>query len=321
MGRIGDYVRLKQWEFRYALETRNDRSKGPVDYHFTKQSYAPPYFKNGMPLENKWYGHDHWLANVVKSHLSRGNYRIEHGIMRSSPPKDTLDEDKAFSRTIFVQGNSRLEFYNREGLTAIPIGPYIRHVENADYEINEEKEIVTLFPFHSHQNNKMVDAPQHYANVNASLRSRDLRVFICLHFRDLNNATKTFFRNAMPDLDLTFVSAGLPNQNFLPRLKCILQNSAFCLTNGWGTHVGYSYELGTPMCYIRGPFEFSGSDAFVSSISQASKNMECFAYDQLSENPGAADQLLSQYWNLHNCPIAQMLPNHHHKAILECCGL
>jgi len=132
---------------------------------------------------------------------------------------------------------------------AHPLGPYIHYAEpllDPAGLAAEKKRLgrsLLVFPAHSSLYVRFsYDQQDFFRRIEELGREFD-SIRVCLYFQDvLDRSVDQYFERGYE-----CVSAGhMFDPLFLPRLRTIIEGSSACLSNSWGTYLGYAVWMGKP---------------------------------------------------------------------------
>lgn len=169
---------------------------------------------------------------------------IEHGIPQL-PEVWSVDLDAHLPLFLCatMERAAQFERDTGDGRRAMAVGPMVHYAPSAGPESEGPRRLVG-FPAHSsHYIHAEYDVAA-FARMLAERRDDGLEVHACLYWRDILMGRDEPFRA----LDIPCVTAGhLYDQNFLVRLRSILEGADAVLTNEVGTHVWFAAHLGRPV--------------------------------------------------------------------------
>jgi len=200
---------------------------------------------------NNMYG----IAKTVNSYSNKkSNYVIkgiiEHGLYLGNHFLDDEVNNKNFPGMITFSNYREKVLRNNTQKYIFKIGPYI-HYSNSYSKIIEEEiksrygKILLVFPYHSIKN---IDYEYNYNDFIKEIKNiRDLynfdNVFVNMFWLDI----KKGYHNKYREEGFLITTAGTNNDNqFLRRLKTLIQISNFTISNNIGTHTGYINYLDKP---------------------------------------------------------------------------
>ena len=243
---VNKVIRFKN-KNKYFLEV-NKRSTMNILEDYFEISKDLVYYPYDLIADNNLYG----ISYAIKKHINEPinknlNVHFEHGIyLGNYISKDTLI---SFPKKIITFGEERKKHLSVVSeKKVIAIGPYILYAKSLldDIEINKIKSeigrILLVFPSHSV---KDLDVEYNYKMFNNKILEEKVNydtVLVCLYHLDAQNEKIV---SNYQELGCTIVCAGHKyDQNFLSRLRSIIEMSDFTISNSIGTHISYCYALG-----------------------------------------------------------------------------
>jgi len=243
---VNKVIRFKN-KNKYFLEV-NKRSTMNILEDYFEISKDLVYYPYDLIADNNLYG----ISYAIKKHINEPinknlNVHFEHGIyLGNYISKDSLI---SFPKKIITFGEERKKHLSVVSeKKVIAIGPYILYAKSLldDIEINKIKSeigrILLVFPSHSV---KDLDVEYNYKMFNNKILEEKVNydtVLVCLYHLDAQNEKVV---SNYQELGCTIVCAGHKyDQNFLSRLRSIIEMSDFTISNSIGTHISYCYALG-----------------------------------------------------------------------------
>lgn len=246
------------------LKYRYFRSKCKnIDYFNYKKlveyDFDPPMFFRSVTF----YGNYKAVAKLSKKHFNFLREYLEHGVCFINTPDSARllgYGNRPFIKTIYTYGPLRkrlIEEYLQENhlkRRVIAIGPYIKGSSNfhSAKKLLEIKKnygrILLVYPQHSIKNvNVYYEIEDLKREINFHKSDFD-SVFVCIYWKDLLNH---------PNVVTEYESEGYivvsnghrSDPFFLSRQKDLIELSDMMMTNGLGTHIGYSICMHKPVFY------------------------------------------------------------------------
>lgn len=180
--------------------------------------------------------------------------KLEHGLDFWERRRGFLDDKCDFN--YLFQGAYKVNDIHKENpyTPVYVIGPYVHYAK--DYYTNEEfmelkqklGKTLLVFPFHSYETRTL--------SYNSEILVNDIMynyakefdtVMVSIYWNDVDSELCELFRKKGAML----VSNGFRcDDNFIRRLKAIIQLSDVTLGNDLGSHIGYSIYLGKPHIFV-----------------------------------------------------------------------
>ncbi len=222
------------------------RYKTSNDIHVLFKNCKIKDFVFEYQIDNTFYG----IASTLKKYAGYNNSiaaTIEHGVYLGS--LETLEVNKYDLPCVITFGEYRkqiLQKYNTKPI--FTIGPYILYTQK-NRNIAKLKQLygktLLVFPVHSIEWTKInynINAFINYINKIKQQKQFDT-IFVCLYFSDVSRFSKIY-----TDAGFKVVYCGhRTNTSFLHRQRLLIDLADNILTNGVGTHIGYSVALGKPV--------------------------------------------------------------------------
>lgn len=243
---VNKVVRFKN-KNQYFLEV-NKRSTMNILEDYFEISKHLVYYPYDLIVDNNLYGISYTIKKFIKFPIHKNlEVHFEHGIyLGNYISKDFLI---SFPKKIITFGDERkkhISLVSQKKVTAI--GPYILYAKSLlnDTEINKIKSeigrVLLVFPSHSV---KDLEVEYNYSVFNNKILEEKVNydtVLVCLYYLDAQNQKVV---SNYQELGCTIVCAGHKyDQNFLSRLRSIIELSDFTISNSMGTHISYCYALG-----------------------------------------------------------------------------
>lgn len=234
---INNYAYIKEF-----LKELNKFSSTTSDYYLMDQGSFYGIRKN-LHLYCK-YRDD---SNILQDYLD-----IEHGMSFQDVIPFSESENEKYTGYI-TMGKYRKELLKKYQLPVFTVGPYIAYAQ-AYYSKDKQKKIKdiwgrTLLVFYSHSTEWSV---RDYNNDAIFERIEKCKyefqtIVLCVYWADVNRD----YIERFEQMGVKVVCCGFrSDNNFLSRQKSLLELSDAVLTNGLGTHIGYSIYMGKPVTFI-----------------------------------------------------------------------
>ncbi len=181
---------------------------------------------------------------------------LEHGLWYSDTISvlDRIIKTKKVNN-IYTYSNFRKEIIEKAlsnlGLSnkVIAVGPYIIGAKNfyprEQLEIIKQKlgKTLLVFPMHSYPGVDNQYDQDAFINEIDKIRNNFDTILVCLAYKDVQRKAYKLFNKK----GYLLVSNGCPGDPmFLSRQKDLIELSDITMSNGMGTHIGYSIALGKP---------------------------------------------------------------------------
>lgn len=232
------------------------------DYrNLLKWDFTPPKFFNSVFL----YGNYKAIANLQKKHFNFLTDYLEHGVcfIDNAESARLLGYiDRKQIKNIYTFGPFRHNlikiYFEKKGLkkNIIEVGPYILGASNfyksEKLSLIKEKygKILLVYPQHSIENhivNYEIDSLIREINTR---KSHFDSIFVCLYWKDIIEHPKYVERYESEGF--VVVSNGhRSDPQFLSRQKDLIMLSDMMMTNGIGTHIGYSICMNKPVYFFK----------------------------------------------------------------------
>ena len=246
--------------FKYKYYSSKCKEVDFFDYrNLVKYDYEPPkYFKSVS-----YYGNYKAIANLRNKKFNFVTEYLEHGVCFI----DTVESARLLGyvnrgcvKTIYTYGKIReklikeyLDFHHLKK-NIITVGPYILGAENyySSDKLHALKKrygrILLVYPQHSIENSYVnYEITDFVRTINSHRQDFD-HVFVCLYWKDIMAYPEYVER--YKDEGYVIVSNGHRSDPlFLSRQKDLIMLSDMMITNGLGTHIGYSVCLNKPVVY------------------------------------------------------------------------
>jgi hypothetical protein len=257
-------------------------------------SYNKLYIKDILSIipDNNFYSIRTILQNL---NISIDEVYCEHGLYFGNYFPEKLKN--SWIKDVVTFSEFRGEVIRSNKKNAILLGPYIHYVEPIeDHYFDEEYFLVMIT--HSAKGIKL---KQNY-NLNKHVLSLEkkfgIKSLLLIHPNDFNT---------VKGYNLNYTTCGLmEDKYFLNRLKRLILDSKFVVTDFIGTHIGYITFLNKKIFAIKKSFTYEGSkenfknefgeriltDLYISQISKLENEIK---YDEFIESD-IFYQLVSEYW-------------------------
>lgn len=226
-----------------------------------KHNFKGPLFFTSVCL----YGNYKAVARLQHKRFNFFTDYLEHGVCFINTPDSARllgYIDRKFVKNVYTYGSFRsnlIKAYlekNNYRKRVVEVGPYILGAEHfySKEKLKELKQeygkILLVYPQHSIENYHI-----HY-NIDEIIKEINGRksnfdnVFVCLYWKDIWDHPEYIERYQKEGF--VVVTNGHRNDpKFLSRQKDLISLSDMMLTNGIGTHIGYSIALGKPVYLYR----------------------------------------------------------------------
>ena len=243
---VNKVIRIKNKK-KYLAEV-NKRSKMNILKDYFEISKDLVYYPYDLIFDNNLYGISYTIKKYIKVPISRNlDVYFEHGLyLGNYISKDSII---SFPKKIITIGEERKKYMSAMSeKIVIAIGPYILYAKSLlnDTEIDRIKReigtVLLVFPTHSI---KDLEVEYNYSVFNNIILEEKVNydtVLVCLFHLDAQNEKVV---SNYQEMGCTIVCAGHKyDQNFLSRLRSIIEMSDFTISNSIGTHISYCYALG-----------------------------------------------------------------------------
>lgn len=245
---------------KYLYYSKKCKNKDFFEYRdLVKYDFTPPKYFHSVCL----YGNHKAVANLRNKKFNYISEYLEHGVCFINTPESARllgYVKRGTVKTVYTYGPFRqklIEEYLRQRdikKNIVTVGPYILGAKNfhSQEELSKLKKqygkILLVYPQHSIENVNI-----HYGisdliqKINKHKQDFD-NVFVCIYWKDIVSH---------PEYVERYLSAGFvvvcnghrSDPQFLSRQKDLIMLSDMMITNGLGTHVGYSICLNKPVVY------------------------------------------------------------------------
>lgn len=256
---LRDYI---QYEL-YMAEMNYRKNIDIFDYKRLAQntSFFSPY-EHG---ENMLYGHNKVLRKYLNA---EDKTMLKEAILHSIDPNiyhlfnaNEVDVDNKYSNKVYIAssiGNEIIKQYLPDK-EIIVIGNYMKYVDDLlkpeeYYKIKKKiGKTLLIFPLHSSPHSEIK------YNISKFLEKIDIykekfnTILFCVYWSDILKERHRIFI----DRGYKVVTAGCAgDSNFLSRLKSIIKLSDMVMSNGVGSHIGYTVHLNKPFYLFFQEFEY-----------------------------------------------------------------
>jgi hypothetical protein len=272
-----NYYILNAHKFKYFESEQILRKKLDL-FDFENLSKSLPLICKSIYLHNHFYGHEYILKKYAffKTNLP---WIIEHGVAFEDDLDPYFELFKDFE-LIVTFGDHRTRVYNKStSKKIINVGPYIHYANSILNKTETDllknklgKKVLLVFPMHA-TNQIHFEYNQEFfiAEINKRKIQYD-SVLICMYWKDIQlGLHKKFLENKY----LITCAGHIMDQNFLARLKSIINLSDYVLCNSIGTHLGYAYFMNKKVEFIeQGITKIIGSESDIKA--SLPKNIESY---------------------------------------------
>lgn len=252
-GRIARFISKRKKDIPFWIEIKKRRYTSIFNYNRLAKdmelvTIEYPY--------NAYYG----LHKIVKKiekipRIKRLEYGIEHGLLA---PQDLLWDVLAAHDKVYIFGNARenmlrKEYPSHQIVTHRNFMAYVRgNYSSARIRRLKKKFGKTLLIIPTHSTHHVADTFDQSVLIKETERiKRDYRyetVMVCMYWKDILLNRHLPYQKA----GYKIVTAGhIYDENFLCRLKSILQLSDMIITNDTGSHIGYAIFENRPVYMYR----------------------------------------------------------------------
>ena len=260
------------------------------------------------------------VANMKQRPFNFLTEYLEHGVCFINTPESSRllgYINRPFISKVYTFGSIRHKYINQYleqnnlKREVIEIGPYILYAKNFydEEKLGEIKKkygkILLVYPQHSIEDSHVSYEIQDLISEIKSKSHFFDSVFVCLYWKDI--LIHPDYVKQYEDAGFTVVSNGhRSDPKFLSRQKDLIMLSDMMLTNGLGTHIGYSICLGKPVffynqkTYVNSESKNSLSD----TESEFIKEFGDFSFSISN----AQEKLVKEYWGNWNNELVKKIP-------------
>lgn len=204
-----------------------------------------PVFKSFIQ-ESNYYCHSFALRSFFRSNNLRFyNSFIEHGLILS----EIVQVPKLFNNTIYTFSDFRKKIILEinPNLNVVTLGSYILNISDRFYSKRSyfkftNKYILVFLPHSTKENKQSFNSEILMNFYNRIKTDTNLDLVIVVYYKDFL-INKGLIKN-LKNNNYKIVTCGHKfDPNYLFRLKFLIQNSVFCISNSVGTQLGYTIQL------------------------------------------------------------------------------
>lgn len=281
------------------------------DYErLVRYDFAPPKFFNSVFL----YGNYKAVATAQNKHFNFLTDYLEHGVCFINTVESARllgYVDRRFIKNIYTYGPIRkkiieqyLEQYNLKR-NIIEVGPYIlgaKHFYTPTQLAALKKtygKILLIYPQHS------IESRVVYYELDDIIREIHARkgnfdsVFICLYWKDILIHPE-YVQKYQSEGFIVVSNGHRSDPQFLSRQKDLIQLSDMMMTNGLGTHIGYSICMNKPVYFYKQVLQLEHPATNTNNTANELQLIESefhIAFSEFSFNISEEQKnLVSQYW-------------------------
>lgn len=255
-----------------------------------------PVFKSFIQ-ESNYYCHSFALRSFFRSNNLRFyNSFIEHGLILS----EIVQVPKLFNNTIYTFSDFRKKIILEinPNLNVVTLGSYILNISDRFYSKRSyfkftNKYILVFLP-HSTKENKQSFNSEILINFYNRIKiDTNLDVVIVVYYKDFL-INKGLIKN-LKNNNYKIVTCGHKfDPNYLFRLKFLIQNSVFCISNSVGTQLGYTIQLNKAHFIVDNLFhENNNYNSIIKDI------LICFNKNNFFDNnfiTNEQSKIVTKYW-------------------------
>ena len=272
--------------------------------------FSPPKFFNSVFL----YGNYKAVAKAQNKHFNFLTDYLEHGVCFIN----TIESarllgyvDRKFIKNIYTYGPIRQnliqQYLQKHNLkrNVIEVGPYIlgaKHFYKPDKLAalkNTYGKILLVYPQHSIETRVV-----HY-ELDDIIREIHTRkdnfdsVFICLYWKDIIIHPE-YVQRYLSEGFIVVSNGHRSDPQFLSRQKDLIHLSDMVMTNGLGTHIGYSICMNKPVYFYKQALQLEHLSATTNNTENELQQIESVFHTAFSEFSFKISekqkQLVKQYW-------------------------
>lgn len=189
------------------------------------------------------------------------------------------------------------------------IGPYIAYANNflSEEDIKNEKKrlgkTLLVFPMHSYLNSEIkYDSTELIKKINNFSKNYNT-VRVCLYYMDIQYGLQKPYQNA----GFECVSAGhIYGENFLSRLKSIIELSDMTMSFGYGSSLGYCIYMNKPHCLLKQTWSFDPSVTMKDALEEDKLNKNMIERENVFNLFGEFEEIIKpeqynfvdKYWGI-----------------------
>lgn len=224
--------------------------------HYGKSQYLENRTLGLLP-GNQFYGHEYWLKRY-SGYQSPIYGLIEHGLVfGNNMIQDGIQWEWQIG-SILTFGENRYQSLKKyyPNYNIQKIGPRIYYVDcDREYyhslkgHLLHKNKTLVAFPFHTLSDIEVLHDRRDFINSCKSIAEMNNceNIVVCIHPSDYKHGVDKIYE----ELGCMVVSGGVKPREFLPRLKAILSLADVTVSNGIGTHIGYSVYMHRPHIMIK----------------------------------------------------------------------
>ena len=224
---------------------------GPSFRVFSNFSRQLGYYPGSHIFDNNLYGIEHTLKEFSNKEGTVNCY-IEHGLFFG----DHIQQDEAsyYTTRIITFGESRIKHLNNRlpSKNALAIGPYIHYARTIKLPFINLRNGKTLLFFPNHSTSSLISVQNIDNNISFLIKLKSKygleNIVISLYYLDIDEDITRKYRRAGFQL---FTAGSKWDQNFLNRLRTMIEKSHLTVSSSVGTHVGYCTYLGKPHTIVK----------------------------------------------------------------------
>ncbi len=263
---------------------------------------------------NVGYGNAQAIETLLGHKIDYYNDYLEHGLWYSENigVLNWILELKKIG-TIYTYSQFRKQIVEnalKEGgysNKVVAVGPYIRGAEN--FHTKEELKalkkklgkVLLVLPMHSYPGVDNSYDTDSFLNEIERIKPQFDTVLVCLAYKDVQRGAYEHFKKK----GYTLVSNGCPGDpHFLSRQRDLMELSDLTMSNGMGTHIGYSISLNRPHYFFYQKIESKVANPTAAELRElqcreelALKMSELFGKMSF-EITGEQVEIIKKYWGL-----------------------
>lgn len=255
-----------------------------------------PVFKS-LIQESNYYSHSFALRFFFKSNNLRFyNSFIEHGLILSK----IVQVPKRFTNTIYTFSDFRKKIIleTNPNLKVVTLGSYILNISDRFYSKRSyfkftNKYILVFLPHSTKENKQSFNSEILISFYNRIKTETNLDVVIVVYYKDflINKELIKKLKNN----NYKMVTCGHKfDPNYLFRLKFLIQNSVFCISNSVGTQLGYTIQLNKAHFIVDNLFDENYNyNIIIKDILNSFNKNNFFDYSIITNEQS---KIVSKYW-------------------------